>query len=175
MDHGQRRRAGRVARSLDIDTYLRHLVMENIMVHGDGYSYRANNYRVYYDPDEIDPDEVADDDHVDPSQSTFLNPEIRYLRREGDLARTLAIRDRRRRTAIDLDLAGGRHQVAEPLPAQSVLDAFTGLQRRAEDARVVVRLEALEGVAELIGRPKGSIGPTRARCLAKLRALLERL
>ncbi len=45
------KRAGRVGRSLDIDTYLRHLVMENIMVHGDGYSYRANNYRVYEDPD----------------------------------------------------------------------------------------------------------------------------
>jgi len=45
------KRAARVAKSLDIDGYLRHLVMENIMVHGDGYSYRANNYRVYEDPD----------------------------------------------------------------------------------------------------------------------------
>lgn len=29
-------------------------------------------------------------------------------------------------------------------------------------------------IAELIGRPKGSIGPTRARCLEKLRRIMER-
>ena len=29
-------------------------------------------------------------------------------------------------------------------------------------------------ISELIGRPKGSIGPTRARCLGKLRRILER-
>lgn len=44
------KRLARLAKSLDVDGYLRHLVMENIMVHGDGYSYRANNYRVYEDP-----------------------------------------------------------------------------------------------------------------------------
>lgn len=44
------KRRDRLARILDIDAYLRHLAIENILVHGDGYSYRANNYRVYEDP-----------------------------------------------------------------------------------------------------------------------------
>jgi len=44
------RRRDRLGRILDIDAYLRHLAVENILVHGDGYSYRANNYRVYEDP-----------------------------------------------------------------------------------------------------------------------------
>jgi hypothetical protein len=44
------KRATRIGKILDIDAYLRYLVMENIMVHGDGYSYRANNYRLYEDP-----------------------------------------------------------------------------------------------------------------------------
>ena len=47
-DPAQRR--DRLGRILDIDGYLRHLAVENILVHGDGYSYRANNYRVYEDP-----------------------------------------------------------------------------------------------------------------------------
>jgi len=44
------KRRDRLGRILDIDAYLRHLAIENILVHGDGYSYRANNYRVYEDP-----------------------------------------------------------------------------------------------------------------------------
>jgi len=44
------KRRDRLGRILDIDGYLRHLAVENILVHGDGYSYRANNYRVYEDP-----------------------------------------------------------------------------------------------------------------------------
>jgi hypothetical protein len=44
------KRRDRLGRVLDIDAYLRHLAVENILVHGDGYSYRANNYRVYEDP-----------------------------------------------------------------------------------------------------------------------------
>jgi len=44
------KRRDRLGRILDIDAYLRHLAIENILVHGDGYSYRANNYRTYEDP-----------------------------------------------------------------------------------------------------------------------------
>jgi len=44
------KRRDRLGRILDVDGYLRHLAIENILVHGDGYSYRANNYRVYEDP-----------------------------------------------------------------------------------------------------------------------------
>ncbi len=43
-------RRPRLERILDVDAYLRHLAVENILVHGDGYSYRANNYRLYEDP-----------------------------------------------------------------------------------------------------------------------------
>jgi len=44
------RREARLGRILDIDGYLRHLAVENILVHMDGYSYRANNYRAYHNP-----------------------------------------------------------------------------------------------------------------------------
>lgn len=44
------KRRDRLGRILDVDAYLRHLAVENILVHSDGYSYRANNYRVYEDP-----------------------------------------------------------------------------------------------------------------------------
>lgn len=44
------RREARLGRILDIDGYLRHLAVENLLVHMDGYSYRANNYRAYHDP-----------------------------------------------------------------------------------------------------------------------------
>jgi hypothetical protein len=44
------RREARLGRILDIDGYLRHLAVENVLVHMDGYSYRANNYRAYHDP-----------------------------------------------------------------------------------------------------------------------------
>lgn len=46
------KRIPRLGKILDIDAYLRYLVMENILVHGDGYSYRANNYRVYENVDD---------------------------------------------------------------------------------------------------------------------------
>lgn len=44
------KRRARLEQVMDLDAYLRHLAIENILVHGDGYSYRANNYRVYEDP-----------------------------------------------------------------------------------------------------------------------------
>lgn len=50
----------------------------------------------------------------------------------------------------------------------------------ADDCRRLLRLLVTDPpldydtISELIGRPKGSIGPTRARCLEKLRRILER-
>jgi RNA polymerase sigma factor (sigma-70 family) len=47
------------------------------------------------------------------------------------------------------------------------------------DCRQLLRLLAVDPpldydtISELIGRPKGSIGPTRARCIAKLHRILE--
>ena len=40
----------RMDRSLDIDAYFRHLALEQIMCHWDGYSFNHNNYRFYEDP-----------------------------------------------------------------------------------------------------------------------------
>jgi len=44
------KRRVRLPKILDVDAYLSHLAMEDILDHVDGYSYRANNYRVYEDP-----------------------------------------------------------------------------------------------------------------------------
>lgn len=43
-------RAQRMERILDIDAYFRHLALENILCHWDGYSFNRNNYRLYEDP-----------------------------------------------------------------------------------------------------------------------------
>jgi len=40
----------RMDRILDIDAYFRHLALEQIMCHWDGYSFNRNNYRFYEDP-----------------------------------------------------------------------------------------------------------------------------
>ena len=59
---------------------------------------------------------------------------------------------------------------------REVLDAF---RRLSEECQQLLRLLCAEPpvgyqvVAEATGRPIGSIGPTRQRCLQKLRALLE--
>ena len=52
-------------------------------------------------------------------------------------------------------------------------------QRLPERCRVLLRIVAhvarpdYAAVAEALGMPVGSIGPTRGRCLAKLRAMLQ--
>lgn len=40
----------RMDRILDIDAYFRHLALEQILCHWDGYSFNHNNYRFYEDP-----------------------------------------------------------------------------------------------------------------------------
>jgi hypothetical protein len=37
-------------RILDVDAYFRHLALEQILCHWDGYSFNRNNYRFYEDP-----------------------------------------------------------------------------------------------------------------------------
>ena len=41
----------RLTAVVDVDAYLRHLAMENILVHWDGYSFNRNNYRIYENPE----------------------------------------------------------------------------------------------------------------------------
>ncbi len=36
---------------VDVDAYLRHLFLENVFNHWDGYSFNRNNYRIYEDPE----------------------------------------------------------------------------------------------------------------------------
>lgn len=43
-------RAKRLEAILDIDAYLRHLALESVFCHWDGYSFNRNNYRIYHDP-----------------------------------------------------------------------------------------------------------------------------
>lgn len=43
-------RRARVERILDVDAYYRHLAVEQILCHWDGYSFNTNNYRLYEDP-----------------------------------------------------------------------------------------------------------------------------
>jgi len=43
-------RARRLEAILDIDAYLRHLALESVFCHWDGYSFNRNNYRIYHDP-----------------------------------------------------------------------------------------------------------------------------
>ena len=43
-------RLQRTQAAVDLDAYLRYLVLENILAHWDGYSHNANNYRLYENP-----------------------------------------------------------------------------------------------------------------------------
>ena len=66
-------------------------------------------------------------------------------------------------------------RVSDAVTLQAVLDAFARLP--PEDQQLMRLLCAVppldyETISELIGRPVGSIGPTRARCIERLRKLL---
>jgi hypothetical protein len=41
----------RLSAVVDVDAYLRHLALETVMCHWDGYSFNRNNYRIYEDPE----------------------------------------------------------------------------------------------------------------------------
>jgi hypothetical protein len=49
-DNNPAMRRARVERILDVDAYYRHLAVEQILSHWDGYSFNTNNYRLYEDP-----------------------------------------------------------------------------------------------------------------------------
>lgn len=63
---------------------------------------------------------------------------------------------------------------------EQVAALIAGFEELADDCRQLLRLLVADPpldydeISELIGRPKGSIGPTRARCLEKLRRIMER-
>lgn len=44
------RRLDQMGRVLDLDKFISFMAMEMLLVHGDGYCLRKNNYRIYHDP-----------------------------------------------------------------------------------------------------------------------------
>jgi hypothetical protein len=45
------RQLQRIKAVVDVEAYIRYVVLENILTHWDGYSFNRNNYRLYEDPD----------------------------------------------------------------------------------------------------------------------------
>ncbi|KMS84048.1 RNA polymerase sigma factor [Prauserella rugosa] len=97
-----------------------------------------------------------------------------------------ALRAGRRAEALTLtddvaDAAAGAHPPPEDVVLRAERDrslwrAFRGLSTRCQE---LLRLTVLAGkaeyryVADALGMPHGSIGPTRSRCLARMRELLS--
>ena len=104
-----------------------------------------------------------------------------------------AIQRTRRETPLDDGDQDGEsegRQIASPLPTPAELAEgwsrqealYAGLQRLQERCRTLLTLVFLDAgepsydeIAAALGIPKGSIGPTRNRCLQQLRMILEGL
>ena len=58
---------------------------------------------------------------------------------------------------------------------RALADAFLQISESCQELLRLLTADpplAYEDIAEMLGRPVGSIGPTRARCLERLRAVL---
>jgi RNA polymerase sigma factor (sigma-70 family) len=104
---------------------------------------------------------------------------ITVTRREARRQLTLRRRDRQ----LDPDIPAGIPEPAGDFPAsiadreqyRALWQIFTRLSPRCQQLlRIVAFVDRpnYQIVAEQLGMPRGSIGPTRGRCLAKLKALL---
>ena len=99
----------------------------------------------------------------------------------NEALRTLRTARRAVPTELDDDVADDSiEDVAETLIRDERLAQLAGAYRQiSEDCQRLLRLLATDPpldydtIADIIGRPKGSIGPTRARCIAKLNRILE--
>lgn len=112
--------------------------------------------------------------------TTTRREALALIRREG---RTRPVGELHEQAEVDVD--GARTSVED-----TVVDALDGAERRrqlyaafaelGEPCQQLLRLLTADPpleyatISEVIGRPIGSIGPTRGRCLDKLRVLLER-
>jgi RNA polymerase sigma factor (sigma-70 family) len=94
--------------------------------------------------------------------------------------RVKGVRERMIPTEFEYDIADEtpslEAMLVEDEQAREVLVAFEGL---SEDCRQLLRLLcadpplSYEEIAEIVGRPIGSLGPTRSRCLDRLRAVMS--
>jgi len=140
---------------------------------------------------------LADPDAADVVQTTWLRlvehlPAVQQPERVGSWLGTTARREALRvaRTREQSRERPADHQVAVlPDPLPSVEESLLTRERDAELYRAVLQLNdrcqrllrvlsaspppRYETVSEALGLPVGSIGPTRARCLDKLRRVLS--
>lgn len=104
--------------------------------------------------------------------STARNEALRVSRSQKRTVPTELDSERKDETLADLDaglLVDERNA--------ALMAAFAELDPEAQQLLRLLVIDPpldYDTIAELIGRPKGSIGPTRARCLEKLRRILER-
>lgn len=103
--------------------------------------------------------------------ATARNEALRVLKQQRSLTPTASMSDLADRTTMELD-----ETLVDNEMQRAVLRAFT---RLPDDAQQLLRLLITEPpldyatISDLIGRPIGSIGPTRQRILSRLRALME--
>jgi RNA polymerase sigma factor (sigma-70 family) len=94
--------------------------------------------------------------------------------------RVKGVRERMIPTEFEYDIADEKPSLeamlVEDEQAREVLVAFKGL---SEDCRQLLSLLctdpplSYEEIAEIVGRPIGSLGPTRSRCLERLKAAMS--
>jgi RNA polymerase sigma factor (sigma-70 family) len=94
--------------------------------------------------------------------------------------RVKGVRERMIPTELEYDIADEKPSLeamlVEDEQAREVLVAFEAL---SEDCRQLLRLLcadpplSYEEIAEIVGRPIGSLGPTRSRCLDRLKAAMS--
>lgn len=117
-----------------------------------------------------------DDIHTPPALTSWL---ITAARREAWRVRTRA----RRRPAADDDTLAALPDPGPPVDAALLADErdrtlwrhFGALSERCRELlQIVAQADRPDygGITAALGMPHGSIGPTRGRCLAKLRELL---
>lgn len=108
---------------------------------------------------------------------------ITVARREASRQRREAGRERPTETGLDtaLDTAltePGADELADPDRTERARALRTAIAKLSERCRVLIQVIAQGDppdygvIANALGMPKGAIGPTRGRCLAKLRGML---
>jgi RNA polymerase sigma factor (sigma-70 family) len=95
-----------------------------------------------------------------------------------------AIRNQRRQVPTDFEydvadpaLSPFDEALIEDEEVASVVTAFKQLEERCQELLTLLVVEPrldYETVASLLGKPTGYIGPTRGRCIEKLRRIMER-